>query len=172
MRRVFSHWGYCLFAAALAGIAYLLVVWFQNTSLIFAMLTNPALPVRDAVRISVQLLAAALSDLSPLSMLYVLIFAGLLGINGSLLLFYFRMYRAAPGAIAVSGILGSLAALLGFGCAACGSIFLSALLGTGAGFLSFLPFAGEEIGWGGLLLLLISTIVLVRAINKPRICPI
>lgn len=70
-----------------------------------------------------------------------------------------------------SGI-GLVLALLGIGCAACGTALLSLLLGF-FGFsamLSILPYQGQEIGYIGLIFLLIATYFLSRKISAPNVC--
>ena len=71
------------------------------------------------------------------------------------------------------GIAGTIAGVLGLGCAACGSLFATALLSSiaGAGVVS-LPFDGFVFQIVGIGLLLFSIFQLARAINKPPVCPI
>jgi hypothetical protein len=85
------------------------------------------------------------------------------------------MYRVAPSSLGIAeNALAIFAAFLGFGCAACGSVFITALFATvgGTGFLVALPFHGLEFGFAAILLLIFSSLSLVRAINKPPVCPI
>ena len=70
-----------------------------------------------------------------------------------------------------SGI-GLLFAFLGIGCAACGTAFLSVLLGF-LGFstmLQVLPYQGQEIGYIGLIFLCIATYTLAKKVTSPNVC--
>ena len=70
-----------------------------------------------------------------------------------------------------SGI-GLLMAFLGVGCAACGTALLSVLLGF-FGFstmLSVFPYQGEELGYIGIIILLIATYTLSRKVVSPAVC--
>jgi hypothetical protein len=127
----------------------------------------------EAIRLGIKMLASALKALPLLSLAYAIATAILLGMNVALLAFYFRMYRSVPTS-AASGVLGGTVALLGFGCAACGSVFIVSLITAlgGTGLIATLPHHGNEIGYAGVVLLAVSAFLLVRAVNKPRVCPI
>lgn len=67
---------------------------------------------------------------------------------------------------------GLVLALLGIGCAACGTAFLSLLLGF-LGFstmLSILPYQGQEIGYIGLIFLVMATYFLSKKMSAPNVC--
>jgi hypothetical protein len=119
-----------------------------------------------------ELLVASFSDYTSLALTYSAVVSALIGINVALFSFYMRMYRAAPSSTGVtSTVLGSSAALLSLGCAACGSFLFASLIGaTGAG-LTFLPLEGKELGLASIALLSVSTYLLSRNINKPPVCP-
>ena len=70
-----------------------------------------------------------------------------------------------------SGI-GLMVAFLGIGCAACGTAFLSLVLGF-FGFsamLNVLPYQGQEIGYIGLIILCIATYSLAKKVTAPNVC--
>jgi len=99
----------------------------------------------------------------------------LFGINISLLTFYIRKRQVASKnkKVHLTSLGGFASAVLGIGCAACGSIVLSALLSTfGAGTLIvMLPLHGLEFGLVGIILLLFSNRYLIKRIEDPLICP-
>lgn len=108
-------------------------------------------------------------------MVYLATIAILIGINTSLVLAYVRMRRDRMRTTGVaSGVLGTLAGLLGLGCAACGTFVLSPLLVTigAGGLLALLPFGGEELKYTGIILLLLSAYLLARDVNKPSVCTV
>lgn len=68
--------------------------------------------------------------------------------------------------------LGLLLALFGIGCAACGTALLSLILGF-FGFsamLNVLPYQGQEIGYIGLIFLMIATYFLAKKVSAPNVC--
>ena len=175
MRRVFKRPGYVLLALLTALLVFLIATWLTALPLALRILVDDALGMQEAVHFALALLFRSITDFTGFKAVYTLSVATLVGINIALLTFYFRMYRAAPSSGSVlSTSIGSLAALLGFGCAACGSLFITSLFATlgGTGILALLPYQGTEIGIAGIFFLLISTYLLVRGINKPPVCPI
>ena len=70
-----------------------------------------------------------------------------------------------------SGV-GLFFAFLGIGCAACGTAFLSIVLGL-FGFssmLGVLPYQGQEIGYIGLIFLSIATYLLAEKVSATNVC--
>lgn len=159
----------------LAGFAVLLIVaWLTAVPLVLQIVLDETLTTTSALLIVGRLLFLSIADLMRPDAIYTLAIATLVGINVALLTFYFRMYRVAPSSTSIiSGGIGSIAAILGFGCAACGSLFITALFATlgGTSLLAFLPYQGAEIGAAAIVFLLISTYLLTKGINKPPVCP-
>jgi len=174
VKRVFSRPTYLALAVALAITMFLAIAWWRAVPLLFYMMTDADLPLTRALELAQTLLVASLRDSTTQGFAYAAASSLLIGINATLLIFYVRLYRAAPSSATASGLIGGIAAMLGFGCAACGSIFLTSLAASlgGAGLLALLPYGGEEIGSIGLALLAASTALLARAVNKPAVCPI
>lgn len=99
--------------------------------------------------------------------------SALIGINVGLILFYIVQRRAAPASGITGGIAGSIAAVFGIGCAACGSTLAIALFGAGSGGLvTMLPYNGAWLGDVGLIILTVSAVFTIRAIRKPLVCEI
>ncbi len=102
-----------------------------------------------------------------------LIMAGLFGLDAALIAHYMgrqvRLNRMA-GASAVGVMIG----LLGVGCASCGSVFLTSLLGVGAtvGALSWLPLHGQEFTWLGIVVVTGSIFGIAKKITEPEACAI
>lgn len=173
MQRAFSRPRYVFYAIIAAACVFLGIIWTPNVPLLLLILTDSSIPLRGALSLSLQLLVSSVSDVPILTLVYFAATSLLIGINVSLFLFYVRLYRTMPSASqTTSGIVGVVAAFLGLGCAACGSLVLFSIVGTsGAGLIALLPYHGEEIKYVGLFLLMLSTILLARAINKPPVCP-
>jgi len=173
--RVFSRISYVFLALITALIGYCLLVWIPVWNLFYLILFTPGGSLFSNAQGALRLLYFALLDPEPTDALYAIALSLLIGINAALLVFYFKLHRAIPSKVDVaSGVVGSIAAILGFGCAACGSLFATALISAiaGAGFAAKLPLDGPEFQILGVLLLLFSIFHLARAINKPLVCPI
>ncbi len=101
-----------------------------------------------------------------------LLIAVLTGVIISLLVFYYKQQGAVLVKTSGTGFLGLLLGLLGIGCSACGTLALTAVLGTVGlgGLVLLLPFRGAEFLYFGVIALLFSVWQLVRLINKPLTC--
>ncbi len=94
------------------------------------------------------------------------------GINLSLAYTYIKM---RGDLIVKSGLysgFGLFFAFLGVGCAACGTAFLSVILGF-FGFsamLDLLPYQGQEIGYIGLIILSSSIVIIAKKVASPNVC--
>lgn len=94
------------------------------------------------------------------------------GINMSLAYTYMRLRGEIIMQSGLYSGAGLLLAFLGIGCAACGTAFLSILLSF-LGFssmLTVLPYQGMEIGYIGLIILLIATYYLAKRVSVPGVC--
>jgi hypothetical protein len=175
MKRVFQRPRYVFLAAIVALTTFVGIVCASAVPLFVQIVSDSSSGLTERLTFGTELLLGSFFEFTLVGFFYALTTSLLIGIAASLLVFYFRMYRAAPtSAAAASGIVGALGALFGFGCAACGSVFLVSLAGTlgGIGFLTALPFGGEELGYAGIFLLGVSIFLLSRAVNKPPVCPI
>jgi hypothetical protein len=114
------------------------------------------------------------TNFSLFSALNLLLIATLFGINITLLVYYIRRQQLASRNLTAhaTSLGGLVSGLLGIGCAACGSVILTALLGMfgASGFLLLLPLHGAEFGLIGVIFLVISIRYLVRRIDDPLVC--
>lgn len=173
MIRVFRRFEYVLLALAIALGVHIVMVIAQFPAFIHTILFNSSLIASEKGYILLTLFKPVID--SGESFLFTLLLPLLFGINSALLIFYIRFFKTAPSSLSLGGgIMGSISAFLGIGCAACGSVFLSALTSTlgASGLLALLPFHGKEVGYAGLLFLLISSTLLARSISKPPVCPV
>ncbi len=113
---------------------------------------------------------------SPLNLPYTILIplfvaSALIGINTALFFAYIQQARTFPVA-GSAGLAGTIAAFFGIGCATCGPLIATSFVASigGGGLLSQLPLGGGEIGYLGILLLVISVYSLVCALNKPLVC--
>ncbi len=106
-----------------------------------------------------------------ISRFLLLILAILSGLNFALLVFYLKRRIKKERSLG-TGLAGSIFGILGFGCAACGSVILTSIFGFSAtiGFLSILPFRGLEFAFLGIILLLFSIHIFLDKISNPSLC--
>jgi hypothetical protein len=71
-------------------------------------------------------------------------------------------------------LLGVATSLLGVGCASCGSVVLTSLIGLSSAstVLGILPFRGQEFGFLGIAILLMAIIYTMKKINQPFLCKV
>lgn len=99
----------------------------------------------------------------------------LFGLHTAVLIYYIRRIRRCSRGVKrfyTTSTTGFLLGLLGIGCAACGSIILTALavsLGAG-GWLLLLPWHGQEFGVIGITFLALSLFQLLIKIQDPLVC--
>jgi hypothetical protein len=123
----------------------------------------------------VKLFAQVFFDLSSFT-----VFSLVLGVLGSLVgalntaLLY--VYMKSRGDVVVSSGLysgvGLLFAVLGIGCAACGTVLVGSVLGyLGlSSVFGVLPYHGEEIGALGIFVLVLVTYSLAKKVSTPNVC--
>ena len=168
------HIGYYFFALGVATVVFLSIVWGPALGL-WLTLISVAPSLSATLDVSVRLFGLALSDAGLLLTVFYITLSLFVGADIALLVFYFKKYRAVPATGAATGAFAAFIAVLGFGCAACGTLFLSLLATSlgGAG-LAFIPI-GENIVWGlrgtGIVLLAFSLYRLIRHVNRPLVCP-
>jgi hypothetical protein len=165
---------YYFFGLLSAVVLFSALVW--GPSLPFALSLLSGSTVSDGARAILTILELAIFDSSPLLVVFYAALAALTGANLALLLLYWRTRRLVSGGPAAGGALGALVAALGFGCASCGTLFLSFLLGSVSGLsLATVPFI-DEFSYAlrilGLALLAFSLARLIKHVNDPLVCPI
>jgi hypothetical protein len=159
-----------IIAAALLFLLLLLIA--QNGRSALQIYGFEMLPI--AVR--TKLAFSTFFDVSSSFTLSTLFLAGLGSLLGAINLSMAYTYMRLRGEVIVrSGLysgIGLFTAFLGIGCVACGTAFLSVLLGF-FGFsaiLNYLPYKGEEIGYIGLLVLCIAIYSLSKKVAAPNVC--
>lgn len=155
-----------LIVIGIAALIFAFAVWLPNLRLVYLVATSGA-SLADKLALPLKLLSSITTNFTALSASYTIAIAVLTGINAALITELVRTRHIfAKGAAA--GATGIAAGTLGVGCAACGSVILTATAGTalGAGALSLLPLGGGELGVVGVLLLAYSTYVLSKEITQ------
>lgn len=95
------------------------------------------------------------------------------GVNAALIVFLIKRRMAPFPAELTSGV-GMFLGLIGVGCASCGSVVLSSVLGIGAttSLLTLLPWQGKELGVVALFISGLSAYLACRNIANPPICAV
>lgn len=156
--------------STLAFILLLLIV--QNGKSTLAIYGFDVLPLGKRIMLSLATLFDITSTFTTSTLILATLGSFLGGINLSLAYTYMRLRGEV---IIKSGLYsgtGLFLAFLGIGCAACGTAFLSVILGF-FGFsamLNLLPYQGQEIGYIGLIILVMATYVLAQKVNTPNVC--
>lgn len=176
LRRVFRHGRYVLVAIGVALTAFSAALLLPHSKTLGQVWGSGTADLETKVSFFFSLYGTIESSFTTFSRSVLLLTVVLLGINMALLIFYIRRRQEASGGktAQLASIGGVVSAVLGIGCAACGSVILTTILGLfGAGsLLLMLPFHGAEFGVLGIVLLLVSIGYLVKRINDPIVCPV
>jgi hypothetical protein len=175
MRRVFSKPLYFFIALGVGAVVFSVTLLFSALPLLAQFLGSSGISLKQRFILIGQVVKGSLADVGSQELLFISSISFLVGINIALALFYVRLYKAAPSSLSVAGgAIGFVSAIFGFGCVACGGVFLTAIATTaiGSGLIAALPFGGVEIGYLGVGFLMLSAWILAKAINKPLVCPI
>lgn len=160
--------GHALLIAAVVSLGvFALAMWLPNLQLLVIVWQDSATPLWDKIALPLSLLSSIITNFTLLSAIYTVVIAILAGINAALIVELIRARKMVTGGAAAGGI-GIFAGALGVGCAACGSLILTALVGTtiGTGTLALLPLGGSEFGVLGVGLLGYALYLLIKQVNK------
>lgn len=147
--------------------------WLPNFQLIRQVLTGNSMNAQEKVNVLVSLLGSLQTNFTPVSRALLIISSLLSGLQIALLTYFIRQ-RTKIAKTAGMSFIGTGLSVLGIGCASCGSIVISSLLGlsTTAILVGGLPFKGQEFSVIGIFILLFAIKQTVDKFNKPEICAI
>ncbi len=156
---------------ALSVVAF--AAWLPNVHLITKAMTSKTMTLRQKTNLLTSLLGSLQTNFTPLSRTITFISALLTGVQTSLLVYYLRQTAKLQQSMGMSA-LGVATSMLGVGCASCGSVVLTSLIGFGSAtaVLGILPFRGQEFGFLGIAILLFTIGFTIRKINQPFVCAI
>ena len=171
LKSVFKNPFYFSILILVALVFFLLTVWLPNASLIQQVILSEIYTGQQKMKILWTSLGFIKTNFTPFGQFLTLSTAILAGLNLPLLTFYLKKRIRIEKSIG-TGLVGTVAGLVGVGCASCGSITLSSLFGIGASssFIGFFPLKGTEFGILGILLLTMSNFLLIKKIDKPYRC--
>jgi hypothetical protein len=151
------------------------IVFVPNLEVLISILSNTDVTLSTKVSFFFSMYGSLVSNQTLLSGFVVMATAFLSGINAAFITYYLKTVRGAriSKLASLTSIGGLVAGLFGLGCAACGSILLTAILASvGSAALLLLPFKGAEFGFVGIALLLYAIMKLSTEIKKGATCTI
>lgn len=172
--KVFQNTRYLALALATSFFVLSSIVLLPNREIIIQLISASAIGVGEKLFFVSSLYGSLVLNYGVVSITYILGVSVLFGINIALLTYYVRRRQSqTKGKTAhVTSLAGLVSGIFGIGCAACGSIILTSVLGLfgAGGLILFLPFNGSEFGFIGLFLLGYSIYYLIKRINDPLVC--
>lgn len=168
---VFKNRDYLALGVAVSVIVFALATWLPNIRLLWTVWSDSSVAFVDKIVLAIRLLESISTNFTMLSASYTILIAVLAGINAALMADLIRTRNVFKSGAGV-GMAGMFTGMLGVGCAACGSLLLTSLVGTALGIslLAFLPLRGGEFGILGVMLLAYSTYLLAKQGTKPLVC--
>lgn len=171
--KVITNPKYLILSISVTLLVIAFAAWLPNLHLITNAMTSGTMTLWQKTNLLTSLLGSLQTNFTPLSRAVTSISALLTGIQVSLLVYYLRQTAKLQQSMGVSA-LGVATSMLGVGCASCGSVMLTSLIGFGSAtaILGILPFRGQEFGFLGIAILLFAIGFTVRKINQPFVCEV
>ena len=168
IKRVYGEPRYIIWAVALAILLVGLLVWVPNIKLIGAVLQG-GLSLGAKLSFILGLYLALPFTYGNTQAIYTIVIAILFGLNTSMILYYISQNKGAFAHKSMWAQVGAfMVAVLGLGCASCGALLLTPLLGTAlAGTLLLLPFDGMELSVISIAIILWSMYAVAKKIDNP-----
>jgi len=154
-----------------ASVIVIIAAWLPNFGLIGDTITNNSLSLGNKLSILVALAGSINTNFNSISRTMIIVSAILGGVQVSLVLYYLR-HKVLAGKEAGMGIVGIVSSLLGVGCASCGSVVITSVIGLGAtsSVIAMLPWHGVEFAVVGLLIILFSVIMTAKKLYETQFC--
>lgn len=171
---VYRNPRYVVLSLVVAFTAFAAIVLYPNKELVTQLLVHGDATVIEKVMILFVLLGAIHTNFTFLTATYVVVLSILFGVYAAFITFFIRRrIKGAKQSGTAVGIAGVISGIIGVGCAACGSFFLTSFSLVGAGgFLAFLPLDGAEFGLIGIVLLVSAIAITAKKIQSPAVCSV
>ena len=175
LKQVFGKAEYLLLFLGGGVLVFLGAMTVRNFSLLEQIFGSDSFSIWQKYLFLVSFIGSINETFGFLGSILLIIIAILFALNLTLLVFYIRKVKSilkGSKRIHAVSIGGLVSGLLGIGCAACGSIVLTAVLSSigASGLLVLLPLHGSEFGFLGAVLLSFSIYELVKRISEPIVC--
>ena len=170
-RYVFSKPRYIVLSIAVFIIVLTLAIWLPNLNFLRHITISDTFSSSQKIGIIASVFGSFQTNFTPFSRAITILVSLLFAINFSFFVYFFL--RAARFSKETGiGTSGFIFGIIGIGCATCGSVILSSILGIGAtaGFIGILPLKGQEFGILSIILLSISIYLLSKKIKDPLVC--
>ena len=177
LQTVYAQKSYLFFSFIFWCLLITISLLWANTTLVYSVLLDQSVSGAFKANFIWSLLIGSPESIGWLSVVLLLISTLLLSVVVSMVVYVYRhrgshAHKRKLAVVATSG--GTLAAVLGIGCAACGSLLLGGLLAMlgGSGLLLLLPLHGGEFGIVAVVLLAFAIYSLAKIITTPTVCPV
>lgn len=173
LKTVFSRPSYVILAVIVALVLLLVAIWLPNFSFLKHIADSDTYSLSDKFNIYRSSLGFLKTNFTTLTRTFTIIVVGLSGVNLAMLTYYIKNRIKLEKATG-TGMLGTIAGLLGVGCTSCGSVIISSIIGIGAStsFLGLFPLKGAEFGILGTLIILFSIYLIAKKIQNPLVCKV
>jgi len=171
LNQVFSKPRYIVLSIAVFIIVLTLAIWLPNLNFLRHITVSDTFSPSQKIGIISSVFGSFQTNFTPFSRVITILVALLFAINFSFFV-YFILRAVKLSKEAGFGTSGFILGMIGIGCATCGSVILSSILGIGAtaGFIGILPLKGQEFGIFSIILLGISIYLLSKKIKDPLVC--
>lgn len=173
LKQILSIRIYQVTATVSAVIFLLLEIWLAHYSLLLFTFQNYVFTWRDKIQVLWVTIEMFFTIIPRSTQLLSILTALLIGLNIAGLHYYWKK-QIGGKKIAGASLAGMAASILGVGCAACGSVVLSSLIGFAATthILTILPLQGKEFSIFAIGILALSTYWILNKISAPGACEI
>lgn len=171
MKEVFKRPFYVFLSVTIFLAVIIFSIWLPNFHFIGHTMMTPDYTSSQKFGLLQASLGAFHTNFNLFSRLLDITIALMFAVDVSLLVYYLKRKISLEKSVG-TGIVGIILGMIGVGCASCGSVILTSLLGlsTASSFISVLPMKGVEFGFLSIVLLGYSIYVLSRQIKDPLVC--
>lgn len=173
LKRIFRLPQYIFIALFSSSAILVISIWLPNLGLVKNVILSNTIATSDKMLFLWNSLGAIQTNFTLFSASLLISVSILVGLNMSMMVYYFKQ-RIAFQKSSGTGIAGLFLGFIGVGCASCGSILLSSIIGVGAAasFIGFLPFKGLEFSFLSIAILIFSFYITAKKASDPLVCKI
>lgn len=172
LKTVFSKPFYVVLASVVFFTTSTITLLWDNFSLLFGF--SPIASRSESLHLALSLILGAPSNMGWLAVIVIVLTDILLGIVLAMVWYTWRHKRIHSWRTTAATTSGTIAAILGLGCIACGPLLLGSILAVfgASGILLLLPLHGAELSIFALGLLCYALYAIARVITAPAVCAV